>query len=486
MIFFYLCFLSSIFGVLASLSQSPYHLFPFLVLSLFLFIYFGEKLAKKSWQYMLYGFFYGLGYFVTLLYWIIHAFEIVGLSHIAHISVFGLCFYLSLYKGLAYLSSRCLANFFINSAKVLTFFKGHTLNERGLVSVFFCCFIVLFEFIQSNLGEFSFPWGLSAFTWDNIYILQSFFYFGLFPVSVLTLLIAVGFFNLKLKGPLFSSLSLSFLYGIGFLRLKNNPVQTDPIFIRLIQPSIPQREKWKTEHLKSNLNRCFILTQMEITKKLDFIIWPETALILPPHSFVMNQPLKEILATILKKTLNKDGLFITGALREEYKENKRKSYNSIFVFNQEAEITNTYDKVRLVPFGEYIPLRDVVGSFFKYFNLNFHWSSSFGSEFQKGKKLKQIRTFFGELRPLICYEAIFKDFNKSCRALINITNDAWYGRSNGPHQHLHIVRCRALEQKITLVRCANNGISAVFDSFGRLLYKLDLDKVGYIDFELPK
>jgi apolipoprotein N-acyltransferase len=161
-------------------------------------------------------------------------------------------------------------------------------------------------------------------------------------------------------------------------------------------------------------------------------------------------------------------------------------YNSLFVLSEGAKISTIYDKTHLVPFGEYLPFRDaltMVGM--RAFS---HRVGGFDSG---GEQPVPIHTPDApDFLPLICYEIIFPGRISSLRTrpgwLVNITNDAWFGDSTGPHQHLHQARIRAVEEGLPVIRAANTGISAVIDPFGRVLANLPLGTAGVIDHGLPR
>ncbi len=147
-----------------------------------------------------------------------------------------------------------------------------------------------------------------------------------------------------------------------------------------------------------------------------------------------------------------------------------------------GEVLATYDKARLVPFGEYIPLRWL---------LPFEKLAEGRGDFARGPGPATIGVpGVPPFQPLICYEAIFPGWtarNGGVRAqwLLNVTNDAWFGRSSGPYQHFQMARTRAVEQGLPLVRAANTGISAVVDPLGRVTARLGLDETGVLDAALP-
>jgi len=161
-------------------------------------------------------------------------------------------------------------------------------------------------------------------------------------------------------------------------------------------------------------------------------------------------------------------------------------FNSLFVVTAGAEIAAAYDKVHLVPFGEYVPLQNVLTlTGFRAFS---HRLSGFDAGVNEPPLIQTARA--PAFLPLICYEIIFpgrvQNGTKRPDWLVNVTNDAWFGESTGPYQHLHQARIRAVEEGLPVMRAANTGVSAVIDPFGRVLAKLDLGKAGALDHGLPR
>jgi len=156
-------------------------------------------------------------------------------------------------------------------------------------------------------------------------------------------------------------------------------------------------------------------------------------------------------------------------------------WNSLEAVDSDGEIVARYDKAHLVPFGEYMPFRDVL-PLQKITPGNLDYTAGPGP---RTIELPGLPPF----APLICYEVIFPgavvDQDHRPAWMLNVTNDAWYGRTSGPYQHFAIARTRAVEEGLPLVRVANNGISGVVDPVGRVVARINLDTVGYADLPLP-
>jgi apolipoprotein N-acyltransferase len=275
---------------------------------------------------------------------------------------------------------------------------------------------------------------------------------------------------------------------LGHVRLTLAATATVPgVKIRIVQPSVPQREKWRAE----NQGRFFLehldLSVRDPAGKVDdlngvtHVVWPEAAMPFMP----LDTP--EALAAIAR-LLPEGTVLIAGAIRAErappQSPRLRHFYNSLLVFARGALLITRYDKIHLVPFGEFLPLRGVLGA------IGLRQLATMGS-FDVGdtpRPLLQIPGLPAAL-PLICYEAVFPaaivQGADRPGVIINVTNDGWFGNTTGPHQHFHQARVRAVEEGLPLIRAANNGISAGFDAYGRVLGRLDLDQKGVIDLALP-
>jgi apolipoprotein N-acyltransferase len=209
------------------------------------------------------------------------------------------------------------------------------------------------------------------------------------------------------------------------------------------------------------------------------VIWPETAVPFVVTDFNDVGPaLRERLADAVPP----GGLLLTGAPRAERDaEGRLVLWNSLHALDRSGAIVATYDKFHLVPFGEYVPLRSI---------LKIAKVTVGNVDFSPGPGLRTLALpGLPDASPLICYEAIFpaQVVAPGTRPawLLNITNDAWFGISSGPYQHFTAARFRAVEEGLPLVRAANNGISAVVDSYGRIEARLELGATGVVDAALP-
>jgi len=246
-------------------------------------------------------------------------------------------------------------------------------------------------------------------------------------------------------------------------------------WLRIVQPSIPQTIKWKPATAEANLQTLLKLSGTTSPRPIAAIIWPEAA---TPFLLEREAAVRQKIAAVVPD----QGYLITGALRASPSSGPVVHiWNSIEALNAEGDIVGRYDKAHLVPFGEYFPFQDV---------LPFKKITSGAIDLSAGPGPRTIA--LPRLPPFaaaICYEAIFPgaivDEQDRPDWILNLTNDAWYGRSSGPFQHLASARTRSVEEGLPMVRVANNGISAVIDATGRVRTRINLDTIGYADVVLP-
>ena len=205
------------------------------------------------------------------------------------------------------------------------------------------------------------------------------------------------------------------------------------------------------------------------------VIWPETAI---PYRVFRD---RDTVDALVAAAVPPGGVLMAGAVTSENDGTGAQFFNSLVVFDDRRELIAVYDKHHLVPFGEYVPLRGV---------LPIDKLTPGTTDFTAGPAPRTLDLDgIPAFSPLICYEAIFPTEavapDERPAWLLNITNDAWFGNSSGPYQHLASARLRAVEQGLPMARAANTGVSAVIDAAGRYVARLDLEQEGVIDARLP-
>ncbi len=274
--------------------------------------------------------------------------------------------------------------------------------------------------------------------------------------------------------------AVALVWAGGALRLGSAPplaaaAMVPGVQLRLVQANIFQNHKWRADLRAANLSRHLSMTVAPGFEEATHVIWPETA---APFVLTADAERRAAVAAVAA-VAPPGGLLITGAPRMTAARDR--IWNSLVAIDEAAAIVGVYDKFHLVPFGEYVPLRDWVGIA----------KLTHGAvEFSAGPGPRTLRLpGLPPVSPLICYEVIFPgrvlDAEDRPDWLLNITNDAWFGISAGPYQHFAAARLRAVEEGLPLVRVANTGISAVVDPYGRVVASLGLGRRGVVDSPLP-
>ncbi len=349
-----------------------------------------------------------------------------------------------------------------------------------------------------------FPWNVLGYALTSpVELMQSAAVLGIYGLTLVAVLVfglpailwseAAGRGRLGWAALAVALLPLLVAGGLGRARLAYATSDTVPgVKIRIVQPSVPQREKWLPENWARFFQDHLDLSGRDPAGATDnlagvtHVVWPEAAMPFPP----LDTP--EVLAAI-GGLLPEGTVLIAGATRIEWTtgapKRPRRFFNSLLVFGKGGLLLSLYDKIHLVPFGEYLPR--VLRPLLAMIGMR-QLAGRVG--FESGVSPRPILAIPGlpGVVPLICYEAIFpaavvqgSELNPGRPALIaNLTNDGWFGNTTGPRQHLHQARVRAVEEGLPLIRAANNGVSAAFDAYGRPLGQLDLNVRGVIDVPL--
>ncbi len=277
--------------------------------------------------------------------------------------------------------------------------------------------------------------------------------------------------------------ALLLLAGYGTFRLWTTETQYSALDVRIVQPSIDQMDKWRPD-LKDQIFQTYLdMTEAPLGggarvghKRL--VVWPESAV-----PFLLTQEPGALFR--IATALGGEAELVTGAIRAEAGPTGPGYFNSIYVIGGDGAVQGVYDKVRLVPFGEFIPLKALLE------RVGITNLAGPLAGFEAGYQQRILTTSEGfSFLPMICYEAIFPgdvpgqpdgpDF------LLNVTNDAWFGRTPGPYQHFSQARLRAIETGLPMIRAANTGISAIIDGRGDVLRELPVFERGVIDAQLPR
>lgn len=284
-----------------------------------------------------------------------------------------------------------------------------------------------------------------------------------------------------------AGITLTTLYAGGAGRLaaaaRIHPPADAPL-IRIVQADIDQKEKWKPENLEGVFNDYVALTARPSARRPDVVIWPEGALpaviddVISPES---------PLAPRLRDAVAPGQILLMGANRATLTPDGWRYYNTLIAFRRDGPalgVAGVYDKHKLVPFGEFMPLGDLADW------LGIRSLVRMPEDFTPGPRPRPLNLpGLPPVQPLICYEALFPGLGVGPRPawILNISNDAWFGQATGPWQHLNIASYRAIEEGLPMIRSTPTGVSAVIDAQGRLVpgQSLGLGRAGVIDARLP-
>ena len=455
-------------GALAALALPPFHLYPLLLA--FAGLLDLLRHAERRIEAFVLGWCFGFAHFLLGLYWIGIAFftDAERFGVFALPAVLLLCAYLALYPALAaWLTVLYRWQSPVASALVLAL--AWTAGEvvRGMLF-------------------WGFPWNLIGYAFaQSTAISQLAALTGVYGLSLLA--VALGAVPAALLEPssrarwqplAAGAALLAAVWVGGALRLMDGVAEpTDAVHLRLVQGNIAQQDKWQPEGRARAFERHLALSAAG-GDAVSHVIWPESA---APYPLDQDAVARQMIAEVVPP----GGLLLTGGERFDLASDPPLAWNALFVLDRTGALVARYDKRDLVPFGEFLPLRDLLSRF----GLE---KLTHGSiDFQPGPGRQTIALpGLPPLSPLICYEAIFPGSVVEPGArpawLLNITNDAWFGRSSGPYQHLSMARLRAIEEGLPLVRSANSGISAVVDPWGRIQAELGLGETGVLDTVLPQ
>ena len=438
-----------------------------------------RNLSLKNGFYL--GLLAGLVHYLSLLYWLEHTMAAFGhLPFYVSIPIlFLLSFYLALYIAFfsMVLTSLCSSPFSLLFSTPLIW--------------------VSFEYIRSFLFT-GFPWELIGYSqFKMLHIIQISDIFGVYGVSFAIVLSNAIIFLIYLRlmdkswqgkrvqtklavgGMAAFIVILGAIWFYGKWRINNihelAKISPSPK-ITIVQGNIDQAKKWDPAFQVSSTIKYIHLSSLSKDLKPDLVIWPETA---TPFYFMHNIKLSKLVLTGIH---NVGTDFLIGSPALTRKNDKIEYYNSAFLVDAAGNVKGRYDKTHLVPFGEYVPMK-------KWLPFVNKMVESVG-DFDTGQKGRTIRWKKSSIGILICYEIIFPTLSRAmvqnhASLLINLTNDAWYGRSSAPYQHFSMSVFRAVENRRSLARAANTGISGFVDPTGNIIENTQIFKDAVITQKVP-
>jgi apolipoprotein N-acyltransferase len=516
-------------GAASTLALAPISFWPVMFATFPLLVWLLDGVGTARWHGIApafaIGWWFGFGYFLTGLYWIGFAFLVDAKTFgwMLPFAVTILPAYLAVFIGVGLVAARLLWT--AGPFRVLTL-------AAALSSA---------EWLRGHMFT-GFPWNAFGYALTTpLPLAESVAIFGVWGLTF----IAVAVFatpavladgaRRSVMPAVLAGCTLAALAAYGGLRLASNPTETvDGVHLRIMQPNIPQDERFSYAAKAQIMNRYVSMSQRageavllpslppqapqnrpsdppaqtgeslhlypspqdlypppqagegrvgdpSGLRGVTHLIWPESAF---PFFLTREPPALSMIAGMLPP----DTVLITGAARPAEPtpgHSEKHAYNSVYVIDHRGSILATYDKLHLVPFGEYLPFQDLLE------RAGLTQLTSIPGGFLPGEERRRMAVRGApDMLPLICYEAIFpgEAVPKGERPgwLLNLTNDAWFGISSGPYQHFQQARVRAIEEGLPLIRAANSGISAVIDPLGRIIAALPLGRDGLLDSALPR
>ena len=463
-----------IFGAIAALAFPPVNALPLFAVGLVALIWAAEMAARRR-SALAMGWWWGFGHCLAGFFWIANSFLIDPwqFGWMVPFVIAGLAAYMAVFPALA------LGTAWHRNASPLA--RALLLAATWTVA----------EWLRGHLFT-GFPWNLPAYVWSvNLPMMQSAALWSAWGLSFITILLC-GLLSSMGRGDRRNDVRagaaalavIALLYGFGAWRLAPEDagdlaaVSRPATMLRLVQGNIDQVEKLTGAHRDRDIMQHVRLsTTTPGLEQVQAVIWPETA-----ATVFLDR--RDDWRMLVAAAAPPNGLLVTGTLRGDPPQGEPERYwNSLAVVDPQARIVATADKFHLVPLGEYVPLRDVIGPFVSKLTAG-------AGDFSAGPGPVTVSApGLPPFSPLICYEVIFPgavtDPAHRPDWLLNVTNDGWFGRSPGPYQHFASARFRAVEEGLPLARAANTGITAMVDPFGRVMASLPLGTEGALDVLLP-
>jgi len=471
-------------GAASALAMAPINAWPILFVTFPILVWLIDGAGVGRWGGVgtaaSTGWWFGFGYFLAGLYWIGFAFLVDAptFGWLLPVAVIGLPAILAVFTAAGVALARVLWS--RGAMRILALGVSLTLAEwlRGHVLT-------------------GFPWNAFGYAITSpLALAQSAALFGLWGLTFVTVVVFASPATLvddRTDAPrpwLPVVLGLAVLFGLGSYgvqRLSRTPTRfVDKVHLRIMQPNLQQDVRFNYAAKQAVMTKYVALSDRKSgpddsgMRDVTHLIWPES-----PFPFILARE-PDALAQIAS-LLPPGGILVTGAIRlaEPINPAEPAAYNSIYAIDHSGSIVALYDKVHLVPFGEYLPFQHVLE------RLGFQELTKQRGGFLSGDRRRLIAIPASPpALPLICYEIIFPNAvvppGPRPGWIVNVTNDGWFGVSSGPYQHFQQARVRAIEEGLPVVRAANTGISAVIDPLGRIINSLPLAREGVIDSPLPR
>ena len=471
-------------GAASTLAMAPFNAWPVLFLTFPVMVWLIDGAGAGRMQGVpaaaMAGWWFGLGYFVPGLYWIGYAFLVDAptFAWLLPFAILGLPAYLALFTATGFALARLIWT--RDASRVLALAAGLTIGE----------------WLRGHLLT-GFPWNSFGYALtEPLALAQTASLIGLWGLTFLSVAIFATPAVLidggsRARRPwLAPMIAVSLLVAMamyGAVRLALQPTRlVAGVKLRIMQPNLPQDARFNYAAKPQVMQKYLALSdratgpQSSGVRDVNVLIWPESAF---PFFLTREADAMAQIAELLPKGT----VLITGAVRApEVPPGARitRAYNSIYVIDHDGSVLSVYDKLHLVPFGEFLPFQDLMEK------LGFVQLTKVSGGFIPGTRRRTMEVPGApRMLPLICYEAVFpgniESHDDRAGWMVNLTNDGWFGISTGPYQHLQQARLRAIEEGLPMARAANTGVSAVIDPVGRIVARLGLGAEGVLDTILP-
>ncbi len=463
-------------GAILPFAFAPLNFLPIACFSYYVF--WRHLLRSQTWRSAIStGWWFGFGQFVFGLYWISNAVLVEAETFwwLVPFALFAFPAFLAIFIALP------SAIWFGLREKI-----GR--NKHWLNAICLAALIAFGEFARGTVLT-GLPWNNIAMTWGGwLWLSQNIVWSGFYGLSFIVLLWLIVPASLWAQGRRMQAIIISLgvlmiATSFGFWRLEKEPEIEQSLKIAIVQPHVEQERKLRQQDRQETLQELLALTAQAVQKEANYIIWPETAV---PYLIDEDPNFGRLLRGIMPET----SVLVTGAIRrqktieaDDDDASLYDYYNSAQLWSGAGRLLDVSDKKHLVPFGEYLPFQELLE------RLGFQQLTRQRGGFMPGTSESVLVSGLGiKFMPLICYEAIFPLKSQAATkvdVLLNLTNDAWFGKSAGPYQHMAQARLRAIETGRPLIRAANTGVSVVFDHMGRELDRMELGQKGILVVTLP-
>jgi len=480
---FFLVFLFPLaLGALTVFSFEPFnynYINFFIIPALFLVTIYVQKKSKNTYRrkpyllnLFLIGYLFGIGFFLTGTSWISQSLTFdENFKFLIPISLVGLPLFLGIFFGIGNLIA------------------GPFLKSNFISILLFSSSLALMDFLRSIILS-GFPWNLWAYSWssspDMLQLLPiiGFFSFNLFCIiiyfSPLLLIFRnrFGYTTFTLITIIFFS---NYIYGSIIIKTNNEYIKKiefnseNSIYTKIVSPSFDLKYNLSSENISENISSLIKYSAPNKNRKTLFV-WPEG--VFSGYNFEQIKQYK----SIFKENFSEGHLILFGVNTVPDKQIKNQLFNSLVIVNHKLDVLFKYNKIKLVPFGEFLPFENLLS------NLGFKKITEGHGSFSRGKEQSVFVLDKLKMLPLICYEIIFPELSQKYEQknlIVNISEDAWFGDTIGPSQHLAKAIFRSVENNVFLIRSANKGFSAFVDNKGVIKKILNPNETGVIELNVP-